>query len=188
MLNLKKIIEFIITLESILISTMLPIYISLPSKENIINFFDVPINWQVPIIIFLTIIFSAEIVYKAYSVYIFIGLFILPVFYNGGSLGYILTPNFGYLLGIYPLIKIVNKLNKEDIISIKQFFSISILALVLMHLIGILFFSIQLILFNKIELITYNIGKYTLSKIIFEILLLFPISILLLNIKKMKFS
>ena len=188
MLNLKKNIELIISTQCIFISSLVPFYISIPSNGKFFTIVDLPVNWQIPTVLILTILFSDDILLKAHTIYLTLGLFFLPLFYDGGSLGYILTPNFGYLLGIYPLIKIVNKLNKEEILSIKQFFSISILALVLMHLIGILFFSIQLILFNKIELITYNIGKYTLSKIIFEILLLFPISILLLNIKKMKFS
>ena len=46
------------------------------------------------------------------------GLFILPVFHQGGSLGYLLTPNFGYLLGLYPLIKIIDNLNNRNKIII----------------------------------------------------------------------
>ena len=45
---------------------------------------------------------------KTYTIYLLVGLFLLPIFHQGGSLGYLLTPNFGYLLGIYPLIKIIN--------------------------------------------------------------------------------
>ncbi|MBK16965.1 MAG: biotin biosynthesis protein BioY [Prochlorococcus sp. SP3034] len=187
MLNHIKIIEIFISLESIFIATMLPIYISLPSNKNFIQIYDIPTTWQVPTIIFLTIIFSGEIVYKAFSIYIFIGLFILPVFYDGGSLGYILTPNFGYLLGIYPLIKIISKLNTNKNFSLKTFIQISTLALIIMHSVGILFTSIQSILFSNINIIPYNIGKFTLSKILFELLLLFPILLLLNLFKKKRF-
>ena len=186
MLNQIKIIELIIALESIIISTFLPLYISLPSNKSIIYTFQIPITWQVPTIIFLTIIFSGQIVYGAFTIYIFIGLFILPVFYDGGSLGYILTPNFGYLLGIYPLIKTINKLNRQGTFTIEQFFKFSILALTFMHLTGIIFNSIKLLLFNKLYLIPYIVGKFTVSKIIYEILLLFPILILLKLFKKIK--
>ena len=40
----------------------------------------------------------------AVTVYILLGLVGLPVFSAGGGLGYIATPNFGYLLGMYPLV------------------------------------------------------------------------------------
>ena len=184
MLNQIKIIELFISLESIIISTFLPLYISLPSNKSIIYTLQIPITWQVPIIIFLTIIFTGEVVYKAYTIYILIGLFLLPVFYDGGSLGYILTPNFGYLIGIFPLIKIINNLSKKDQFTIQEFIKYSIFSIILMHTVGILFTSIQLILFNKINSISFIIGKYTFSKIIFEILLLFPILILLKPFKK----
>ncbi len=188
MLNLMKIVELLISLESIIISTMLPIYISIPSKSDLLEIINLPITWQIPTIIFLTIFFSGKIVNKAFTIYLLIGLFLLPVFYDGGSIGYLLTPNFGYLLGIIPLIRIIDKLNNGEKITIKKFFKISILALIIMHLVGIIYTGIQLLLFNKLDLIIYNIGKFTFSKILFEILLLFPIFILLNLFKKKKFS
>ena len=187
MVNHIKILEIFISLESIIISTMLPIYIYLPSNIYSLQFKDMPITWQVPTIIFLTIIFSSDIVYKAFTIYILIGLFILPVFYDGGSLGYILTPNFGYLLGIYPLIKTINNLNKKEYISLNEFFGISILALIIMHSTGIIITTIQLILFNKINLLPYYLGKFSISKIFYEILLLIPILLLLKPLKKLRF-
>ena len=186
MLKQIKIIEFLISFQLIIISTMLPIYISIPRNNNIIQIVEFPITWQVPIIIFLTIIFSGKIVYKAFTVYFLIGLFILPIFYDGGSLGYMLTPNFGYLLGIYPLIKTINKLNNKGSFSLKQFFIFSILALTFVHVTGIIFNSIKFLLFNKINFIPYIVGKFTISKIVYELLMLFPILILLKPFKTIK--
>ena len=186
MINQLKIIELIISLESIIIATMLPVYIFLPSKINFIQLVDIPITMQVPTIIFLTIIFSEKIVYKSYTIYILIGLFFLPIFYDGGSLGYILTPNFGYLLGIYPLIKIISELYRLKQFSLKKFLRVSIIAILIMHITGIIFTSFQLLLFNKINLIPYNIGKYTFSKIFYEIILLFPLLLLLKTFKKLR--
>jgi len=80
-----------------------------------------PITWQIPAIILLTLIFHKKVVFRAFSIYIFLGLFILPVFHQGGSLGYLLTPNFGYLLGLYPLIKIINNLNNRNKINVGNF-------------------------------------------------------------------
>ena len=95
MINKKNIYKFIVSFESIVISSMIPINIPIPSVEKIYRMVEIPINYQIPIIIFLTLIYSGEFLTKVYAIYILIGLFFLPVFFDGGSLGYILTPNFG---------------------------------------------------------------------------------------------
>ena len=99
MLNFNKIIEILISLQIIIISTFIPVFITLPFRNPIMQTFEMPISWQIPTIIFITLIFRREVVIIAFSIYLLIGLFILPVFHNGGSLGYLLTPSFGYLLG-----------------------------------------------------------------------------------------
>ena len=104
MLNFYKLIEILVSLQSLVISSMLPVYIPLPLVYKSSNYFELPITWQIPTVILLTLIFHKKVVFRAFSIYIILGLFILPVFQQGGSLGYLLTPNFGYLLGLYPLI------------------------------------------------------------------------------------
>ena len=81
------------SLQSIVISTMLPVYIPLPFIDKSSKVFEMPITWQIPTIILLTLIFNKKVVFKAFSLYIILGLLILPVFHQGGSLGYLLTPN-----------------------------------------------------------------------------------------------
>ena len=108
MLNFYKLIEILVSLQSIVITSMLPVYIPLPLIYKSSNNFELPITWQIPTIILLTLIFHKKVVFRAFSIYIIMGLFILPVSHQGGSLGYLLTPNFGYLLGLYPLIKIID--------------------------------------------------------------------------------
>ena len=78
---------------------MIPVYIPLPFVDKSSNIFEMPITWQIPTIILLTLIFNRKIVITAFTIYITIGLFVTPVFHQGGSLGYMLTPNFGYLIG-----------------------------------------------------------------------------------------
>ena len=113
MLNFYKLIEILVSLQSIVITSMLPIYIPLPFIYKSSNNFELPITWQIPTIILLTLIFNRKVVFKAFTIYIFLGLFISPVFHQGGSIGYLLTPNFGYLLGTYPLIQIMDNLNNR---------------------------------------------------------------------------
>ena len=102
MLNFYKFIEILVSLQLLIISSMLPVYIPLAFINESSNIQEAPITWQISTIILLTLIFSKKVIFRAFTLYIFLGLFILPVFHEGGSLGYLLTPNFGYLLGSYP--------------------------------------------------------------------------------------
>ena len=186
MLNLKKNIELIISTQCIFISSLVPLYISIPSNGNLFTLVDLPVNWQIPIILILTILFSYDILIKSHTIYLILGLFFLPLFYDGGSLGYILTPNFGFLLGIYPMIIYINKLKSKNKITIFNFISYGIKSLLILHLIGIIYLIIQLLIFSRLELILYSIGKYSFSKLSYQILMLFPCTLLLISFKKIK--
>ena len=186
MINKKNIYKFIVSFESIVISSMIPINIPIPSVEKIYRIVEIPINYQIPIIIFLTLIYSGEFLTKVYAIYIFIGLFFLPVFFDGGSLGYIITPNFGYLIGIFPLISIINVLNYKNNFSFIKFMKYALLSLIMMHLTGLIYLIFQLLIFNKQNLIFYNIGLFTLSKFPFQIVTLFPIFLSIRLINKLK--
>ena len=182
----KNIYKFIISFESILISSMIPINIPIPSIENIYKIVEVPINYQIPTVIFLTLIFSGEFIKNVYAIYIFIGLFFLPIFFDGGSLGYLITPNFGYLIGIFPLISIINMLNKKSSLTFIRFMKYSLIGLIVLHFTGILYLSLQLLVFNKTDLILYNIGLFTLNKMPFQIISLIPVYISFNLINKLK--
>ena len=178
MLNFYKLIEILISLQTLLISTMIPVYIPLPFIGKSSNSLDLPITWQIPTIILLTIVFNRTVVYRAFTIYIILGLFIIPVFNQGGSIGYLLTPNFGYLLGIYPLIKIIDNLNKKN----------SFYAIITMHLIGIFFNLLQIIYYNQFNIFIYNIGKYSVGRIGYHLILLIPLMILVKPIKYLKYN
>ena len=121
MLNFYKLIEILVSLQALVITSMLPVYIPLPFLNKTSNSIEMPITWQIPTIILLTLIFHKKVVFRALSIYIILGLFIIPVFHKGGSTGYLLTPNFGYLLGYYPLIKIIDNLNSRNKINVGNF-------------------------------------------------------------------
>ena len=176
------------SLQSLIISTMIPVYIPLQfiRKSNIS--YEMPITWQIPIIILLTLIFDRKVVFRAFSLYLIIGLFISPVFYQGGSIGYLLTPNFGYLLGAYPLIKIIDNLNNRKKINIGNFLKNGLLAIGAMHFTGIFYNFIQTILYNQFNLFLYNLGKFSLGKIGYHFLMLFPLLLLIKPIERLKRS
>ena len=188
MLNFYKLIEILITLQSVIISTMIPFYfpISFISKSTINN--GVQLTWQIPTIVLLTLIFNKKVVLSAFTIYIVLGLFVTPVFYQGGSIGYLLTPNFGYLLGTYPLIIIIANLNKKNKINISKFLKHGILAISAMHLTGIFYNFIQLIYFNSFNIFFYNLGKYSVGKIGYHLLMLIPLILFIKPIKYFKYK
>ena len=188
MLNFYKSIEILVSLQTLVITSMLPVYIPLPFIYKSSNNFELPITWQIPTIILLTLIFHKKVVFRAFSIYIILGVFIFPVFHQGGSVGYLLTPNFGYLLGLYPLIKIIDNLNNRNKISIGDFLKNGFLAISVMHLTGIFYNFMQSIYYSQFNLFLYNLGKYSLGKIGYHFLMLFPLLLLIKPIERLKRS
>ena len=188
MLNFYKLIEILVSLQSLVISSMLPVYIPLPFIYKSSNNLELPITWQIPTIILLTLIFNKKIVFKAFSIYLILGLFIFPGFHQGGSIGYLLTPNFGYLIGLYPLIKIIDNLNTRNKINFRIFLKNGFLAIGAMHLTGIFYKFIQVIFYSQFNLFLYNLGKYSLGKIGYHFLMLFPLLLLIKPLELLKRS
>ena len=186
MLNLYKLIEILISLQTLIISTMIPVYFPFTIFDKSNNSFEIPITWQIPTIILLTLIFNRKVIFTAYTIYIILGIFIYPVFHQGGSIGYLLTPNFGYLLGIYPLIKIIDNLNKKNKINISSFLKNGFLAICAMHLTGIIYNLLQILYYNQFNIFLYNLGKYSVGKIGYHLAMLFPLILIINPIKYLK--
>jgi len=172
-----------VSLQSLVITSMLYVYIPLPFLNKYSNSFDMPITWQIPTIITLTLIFHKKVVYRAFSIYIILGLFMFPVFHQGGSIGYLLTPNFGYLLGMYPLIKIIDNLGNRIKLNIVNFLINGLIAIGAMHLTGIFYNLIQIMFHNDFNIFLYNLGKYSAGKIGYHFLMLIPLLLLIKPIK-----
>ncbi len=188
MLKIYKLIEILVSLQSLVISTMLPVYIPLPYVDESNNNFEMLITWQIPTVILLTLIFHKKVVFRAFSIYLILGLFIAPVFHQGGSIGYLLTPNFGYLLGLYPLIIIIDNLNTRNKIYVGNFLKNGFIAICAMHVTGIFYNLLQVIFYSQFNIFLYNLGKYSVGKIGYHFLTLLPLLILIKPIKSLKLS
>ena len=188
MLNFYKLIEILVSLQSLVITTMLPIYIPLQYISKSSNNIEIPITMQIPTIILLTLIFNKNVIFSAFSIYLILGLFVAPVFHQGGSIGYLLTPNFGYLLGVYPLITIINSLKNRYEINVVNFLINGIIAICAMHLTGIFYNFFQTIFYGQTNLFLYNLGKYSVGKIGYHFLMLLPLLLLIKPIKRLKKS
>ena len=188
MLNYLKLIKILISLQIIFISSMVPVFFNATFTNKLKLEIDTPITWQIPVLILITLIFESKIVYKAFTIYLLLGLFFLPILNQGGSLGYLLTPNFGYLLGLYPLIKIIDNLNTRNKINVGNFLKNGFIAIGAMHLTGIFYNFIQIIFYSQFNLFLYNLGKYSLGKIGYHFLMLFPLLLLIKPIERLKRS
>ena len=71
MLKLKKIIEIFISLQIIIISTFIPVFFSIPFTNKLIGKFEIPISWQLPSIVIITLIFSGKVVISNIFISIF---------------------------------------------------------------------------------------------------------------------
>ena len=70
--------------------------------------------------------------------YLIIGLFYLPVFHGGGSVGYILTQEFGYLLGFIPAAWTCGSLAEQNSkANLIKYSFYSTLSLCIVHMVGI---------------------------------------------------
>ena len=186
MLNFSKFIEILISLQFIFISTMVPVFIPLSFTDKLNYSIDVPISFQIPTIILITLIFKKEVVSRAFTIYLFLGLFVIPIFHHGGSVGYLLTPNFGYLIGIYPLIQIIDKLNNRNKIYFSEFIRKASLAIGGFHITGIVYNLIQIFHYKDLNIFFYNLSNYSLSKIGYHLLMLIPLSLLIKPINYIK--
>lgn len=82
--------------------------------------------------------------------YIALGLIGLPIFSGGGGLGYVLMPNFGFIIGFVAsaiiMSIIAEKLKKR---SFWQYFAISLIGVAIFYIIGILYFAFITNVYNK---------------------------------------
>ena len=176
------------SLQSLVITTMIPVYIPLQFINKSSYIHEIPITWQIPTIILLTLIFHKKVVFSAFTIYIILGLFIAPVFHEGGSIGYLLTPNFGYLLGVYPLINIIDNFNSRNKMNIGNFLKNGLIGISAMHLTGIFYSFLQIIFYSQFNIFLYNLGKYSVGKIGYHLLMLFPLLLFINPIKRLKHS
>lgn len=82
--------------------------------------------------------------------YTVLGLIGLPIFSGGGGLGYVLTPSFGFIIGFIVssimLSVLAEKLKKR---TFWQYFAISLLGVLIIYIIGIIYFAFITNVYNK---------------------------------------
>lgn len=96
------------------------------------------ISLQVPALLLTALICGPRSSVLAAVAYLSIGLFQLPVFQDGGGMGYLLDPAFGYLAGFIPAAWLCGKLGRQSGTDDPMALSgIAVLGLLVMHACGL---------------------------------------------------
>ena len=119
---------------------MIPAWIILPQQDLSLSIVPLNSNWQIQGVLMTSLLCGPQIGTICAISYLIIGLFYLPVFHGGGSVGYILTPEFGYLLGFIPAAWtcgfLAKNTSKANLINYSLYTAIS---LCIVHTLGIIY-------------------------------------------------
>ena len=84
------------------------------------------------------------------STYMALGLMGLPIFSGGGGLGYVLTPNFGFIIGFVVATVIMSVLMKIlKYRKLWQYVIVSLFGIIIIYVIGIFYFAFITNIYNK---------------------------------------
>lgn len=112
----------------------------------------VPITFQTLFVILNCYLLKNKAIFSI-LLYIFMGLIGLPVFTNGGGIGYILMPSFGYLIGFILCAYFIGNCHCE---SKKELFFAGIIGIIIIYIIGVFYFVIiEYFYYHQIFSITY---------------------------------
>ena len=168
----------------IIICAMIPSSIIFPQEDLSLSNIPLNSNWQIQGLLLTSLLCGPEIGTISAISYLIIGLFYLPVFHGGGSVGYILTHEFGYLLGFVPAAWICGFLakntSKANLINYSFYTTIS---LCIAHIIGMIYLIIGKILGNWLDSIFDLILINTLIPFPTQFLLCISISLLSILLK-----
>ena len=163
----------------IIICAMIPYSIIFPKEDLSLSNIPLHSNWQIQGLLLTSLVCGPQIGIISAISYLIIGLFYLPVFHGGGSVGYILTHEFGYLLGFVPAAWtcgfLAKKNSKADLINYSFYTSFS---LCIVHIIGIIYLIFGKIFGNCIDSLSDLILINTIIPFPTQLLLCIPISLL----------
>ena len=172
----------------IIICGMIQSAIILPQKNLSISIYQLQSTWQIHALLLISLICGPKIGTISSLSYLIIGIFYLPVFHGGGSVGYILTPEFGYLIGFIPASftcgLLANDRSKANLINFTLY---TLFSLLIIHFIGIIYLIIGSLFGtwgqNIIDLILTN----SIIPLPSQVLMCFSISLLSIILRRILF-
>lgn len=91
---------------------LIPAFLALPGPEGW-SLRPLGITLQVPALLLTALVAGPRSALLAAVGYLSVGLFQLPVFQQGGGIGYLVDPGFGYLAGFIPAAWITGRLARQ---------------------------------------------------------------------------
>ncbi len=168
----------------IIICAMIPSSIIFPQEDLNLSLIPLHSNWQIQGVLLTSLLCGPQIGTISAICYLIIGLFYLPIFHGGGSVGYILTHEFGYLLGFIPAAWtcgfLAKKNSNTNLINYSIFTAIS---LCIVHIIGIIYLVIGKTLGNWSDNLFDLIFINTFIPLPTQLLLCISISLLSIVLK-----
>ncbi len=166
----------------IIIGGMIPAALTFPKIGSPLNTVPLGISWQIPSLLTSAIVCGSRSSVIAVSAYLTIGLFFYPVFHGGGSLGYLLTSEFGYLIGFIPSVIIIGKLSTKN--NLIGFTKKALVGLSIIHLCGIINLYFISFLSKQNENLYDIIFNYTIAPLPAQIFICPAIAILAIILKQ----
>ena len=168
----------------IIIFAMLPSSIIFLQEDLSLSIIPLHSNWQIQGLLLTSLLCGPQIGTISAISYLIIGLFYLPVFHGGGSVGYILTHEFGYLLGFIPAAWtsgfLAKKNSKANLINYSLYTTLS---LCILHFIGIIYLIIGKMAGNWSDKLSDLILINTIVPFPTQLLLCISISLLSILLK-----
>jgi len=163
---------------------MIPSSIILPQEDLSFSIISLDSNWQIQGMLLTSLLCGPQIGTICAISYLIIGIFYLPVFHGGGSVGYILTHEFGYLLGFVPAAWtcgfLAKKSRKVNLINY-SFYTVS--SLFVLHIIGITYLVFGKLFGNWTDSLSDLILINTLIPFPNQLLLCLTISLISIGLK-----
>lgn len=101
-----------------------------------------PVTLQTFFVLLTALVLPLKTSILATVTYMTLGLIGLPIFSGGGGLGYVLMPNFGFIIGFILATVIISVITEKLKYSkLWQYIIISLLGIAVIYIIGILYFA-----------------------------------------------
>ena len=170
----------------IIICAMIPSSIIFPQKDLSISIIPLQSTWQIQGLFLTSLLCGPRIGTISAVSYLIIGLFYLPVFHGGGSVGYILTQEFGYLLGFIPAAWTCGFLAKQNLkANLINYTLYTSFSLCILHIIGIIYLVIFKSFGGLVDNLTDLILINTIIPFPTQLLLCISISLLAVLLKRL---
>ena len=109
-----------------------------------------PVTLQTFFVLLTALVLPMKASVLTISAYAALGLIGLPIFSGGGGIGYVLMPNFGFVIGFLIATVIISAITEK--LKYRKFWqciAISLLGIAVIYIIGILYFAFITNVYNK---------------------------------------